>query len=93
MATDKPNVRTYLDPRTYEKLEAYKEANNIKSLSAAIDIIVSQFLGTGSTLHLPASDIPQSTELQSEVADLKEQVTRLVADYASVRDELGKWVA
>jgi|GEM_PF-6268585 hypothetical protein len=70
MATDNPRVAKYLSPENHKSLKAYCKHNGIKSLSAGIDRILSEFFN-----NLP--EIPACSTQHSLSEDLLEREERL----------------
>jgi len=78
MATENPRVATYLTKGNHEALQDYCTRNGIKSLSAGIDRILTEFFG-----RLPADprSTPQASSVSSDVTEriaaLERQMTAL----------------
>lgn len=92
MATENPRVATYLTKQNHEALQDYCTLNGIKSLSAGIDRILTEFLG-----RLPEdprstpteTSIPSSTpnEVTERISSLESQMTQKLQE---LEERLGK---
>lgn len=77
MATDKPSVMAFLNPKLYQRLVAFKETQHLRSLSHAAELALGEYFGvaiTPMTLHQaasPATQPPRSpTTLTAKVDQL-----------------------
>lgn len=74
MATEKPNVRAYLTVQNFEALQEYAKINKVKSLSSAIDSILTEYFGR--TPQEAASDARSVEERLSSLERRMESLER-----------------
>ena len=83
MATKNPRVVGYVSPENHAKLREFMEREGL-SESKALDVILSAYFGTPSTLKSVTAGIP---------SDIPERVSTLEQQIAELRTELGEFVA
>lgn len=83
MATKNPRVVGYVSPETHAKLRDFMEQEGL-SESKALDVILSAYFGTPSTLKSVTVGIP---------SDIPDRVTTLEQQMLELRTELGEFVA
>lgn len=72
MATENPKVVGYIQPNNHRSLEAFQKERGLKSLSQALDTILTEFLGT-------ADSEGEKQSLESRVAALEEEMGKYAA--------------
>jgi hypothetical protein len=89
MATENPRVATYLTKENHEALQDFCTLNGIKSLSAGIDRILTEFFGR--LPEDPRSTPPTASNTPSEVVDriatLESQMSQKLVE---LEERLGK---
>lgn len=75
MATSKPSVVTYLKSSTYERLVEFKDAQHLRSLSQAVEVILDEYFGGPPPTNSPTQSIAEPA------LTLAERVDRLTANY------------
>jgi ABC-type molybdenum transport system ATPase subunit/photorepair protein PhrA len=83
MATKNPRVVGYVSPANHAKLREFMEQEEL-SESKALDVILSAYFGTPSTLKSVTLGIP--SDIPDRVATLEQQI-------AELRVELGEFAA
>jgi ABC-type molybdenum transport system ATPase subunit/photorepair protein PhrA len=83
MATKNPRVVGYVSLDTHTKLKEFMEREGL-SESKALDVILSAYFGTPSTLKSVTTGIP---------SDIPERVSTLEQQIAELRTELGEFAA
>ncbi|MFB8788891.1 MAG: hypothetical protein U7123_08580 [Potamolinea sp.] len=88
MATENPRVATYLTKPNHEDLQDYCTRKGIKSLSAGIDRILTEFFGR--LPEDPRSTPQTSSSMSADVVDRIAALERQMAELATVRTALGE---
>lgn len=96
MATENPRVATYLAKGNHEALQDYCTLNGIKSLSAGIDRILTEFFGRlpedpRSTPTATVSSTPD--EVIDRIATLESRESQASQKLQELEERLGKWSA
>lgn len=77
MATENPKVVGYVQPTNYQKLEAFQKNRGLRSLSQALDVILTEFLG--------AADSKGNESLESRLTALEEEMGKYAACFSPQR--------
>jgi hypothetical protein len=87
MATDKPQVLTYLHTIVYERLTEFKQVHGIGSLSKAVEMVLCDYFGVAVPgLALPAGLLLSRSQVDFGERSLEEKVAFLAEKYEYVCD-------
>jgi hypothetical protein len=89
MATDKPQVLTYLHTTVYERLTEFKQVHGIGSLSKAVEMVLCDYFGVAVPgLALPAGLLLSRSQVDFGERSLEEKVAFLAEKYEYVCDAI-----
>lgn len=74
MATSKPYVMTYLNSRIYQCLVEFKQENELRSLSFAVELILGQYFGV--VMRLPTHGSSQELSQSEQIAAMTSCLTQ-----------------
>ncbi|MBW4548892.1 MAG: hypothetical protein KME25_31485 [Symplocastrum torsivum CPER-KK1] len=85
MVTNKPQVLAYLHTDVYQRLAEFKQEHGIRSLSQAVEIVLSDYFGVAVPgIALPAVFLTSRTHLDNGESPLEEKVAVLANKYESL---------
>ncbi len=89
MATDKPQVLTYLHTTVYERLTEFKQEHGIGSLSKAVEMVLCDYFGVAVPgLALPVGLLLSRSHVDFGERSLEEKVAFLAEKYEYVCDAI-----
>lgn len=89
MPTEKPRITSYLDPVLYEKLEEFKKAKKLKTLSKAVIAALEDYFETLEQ-QSAANKKQNLREIKQEIEEMQTQLNELSKKVDNLDSELEK---